>query len=623
MESKANLPNQPVRLSERIKNMMDSRQPWFALEFSQPGNSSHLEKLIPVFDYFLSSHPLFYSITTSNNCKLANEETKLLERDNQYVNLANIMVNFCGLDTLLHVISSGSRSKEAIRKYLRAAINIGIKNVLVTFVEENSVCEDVQGFTSLADVVQFIKQEFTGDDSFGIGVLGYQSSLKNDYDQSLVILHEAVQNGADFVLSNVVIDTTSFVKFVRDCRCCGIKCPIVAHIDPLALIDARVSNSEQRFNPDVHNDQSVEFMNVVAKCVTICEQIIRSGLITGFYFVTHNQRNCTDSILKKLHFWPNKKPKRQMPWRQSAKTQRFYNESVRPIFWSARVKSYLHKTSSWEQFPNGRWNNMNITSLSNVTDHQLAYHHWNVSNATLLNQWGHDLSSEREVWDVFVSFLQKSKNPKTDCLVELFPWCEEVYLAEETNVIIDDLIKVNKRGVLTINSQPNVNGIPSDDPVYGWGPIDGYIYQKAYLEFFIPTKMIGSLLTILRQYPRVSFHIVNKKDQDDINNHEEGHSIAVTWGVFPGREVLQPTVVDSLSFRIWKNEAYNIWTKRWGILYNKNSESYKLLEYITENYSLVNIVDNDYPKHNCLFELIEKVFAYENREYNVQQIFAV
>ena len=34
---------------------------------------------------------------------------------------------------------------------------------------------------------------------------------------------------------------------------------------------------------------------------------------------------------------------------------------------------------------------------------------------------------------------------------------------------------------------------------------------------------------------------------------------AVTWGVFPGREVLQPTVVDPISFRVWKDEAFRLW----------------------------------------------------------------
>lgn len=40
--------------------------------------------------------------------------------------------------------------------------------------------------------------------------------------------------------------------------------------------------------------------------------------------------------------------------------------------------------------------------------------------------------------------------------------------------------------LLTINSQPVANGVKSNDPVFGWGPSGGYIYQKAYYEFFIP-----------------------------------------------------------------------------------------------------------------------------------------
>lgn len=57
------------------------------------------------------------------------------------------------------------------------------------------------------------------------------------------------------------------------------------------------------------------------------------------------------------------------------------------------------------------------------------------------------------------------------------PWNDEP-LAPETNLLKDELEKVNRRGVLTINSQPNINGKPSADPVVGWGPAGGYVFQK-------------------------------------------------------------------------------------------------------------------------------------------------
>lgn len=38
----------------------------------------------------------------------------------------------------------------------------------------------------------------------------------------------------------------------------------------------------------------------------------------------------------------------------------------------------------------------------------------------------------------------------------------------------------------------------------------------------------------------------------DYTNCDESQPIAVTWGVFPGKEIIQPTVVDPVSFKSWK-----------------------------------------------------------------------
>ena len=38
----------------------------------------------------------------------------------------------------------------------------------------------------------------------------------------------------------------------------------------------------------------------------------------------------------------------------------------------------------------------------------------------------------------------------------------------------------------------------------------------------------------------------------NVTNSDELSPIAVTWGVFPGKEIYQPTVVDPISFESWK-----------------------------------------------------------------------
>jgi len=86
----------------------------------------------------------------------------------------------------------------------------------------------------------------------------------------------------------------------------------------------------------------------------------------------------------------------------------------------------------------------------------------------------------------------------------------------------------------------------------------------------------------------------------------------VTWGVFPGREIIQPTVVDPESYLVWKDEAFALWTEEWANLYPPESKSAQVIQSIASDYYLVNIVDNEFPKDTCIYELLEKMFSLKN-----------
>ena len=76
---------------------------------------------------------------------------------------------------------------------------------------------------------------------------------------------------------------------------------------------------------------------------------------------------------------------------------------------------------------------------------------------------------------------------------------------------------------------------------------------------------------------------------------------AVTWGAFPHSEILQPTIVESISFLAWKDEAFEI-GRNWARLYAPDSESRKLLDGIFDTYFLVNVVHNDFKNGLAIFE---------------------
>jgi methylenetetrahydrofolate reductase (NADPH) len=84
-------------------------------------------------------------------------------------------------------------------------------------------------------------------------------------------------------------------------------------------------------------------------------------------------------------------------------------------------------------------------------------------------------------------------------------------LDPETDIIKQRLAAINFLGYLTINSQPAVNGARSSDPVYGWGPRNGYVYQKAYIEFFVSPEQLQVLIDKMSHEPEITYFAVNYK----------------------------------------------------------------------------------------------------------------
>lgn len=111
----------------------------------------------------------------------------------------------------------------------------------------------------------------------------------------------------------------------------------------------------------------------------------------------------------------------------------------------------------------------------------------------------------------------------------------------------------------------------------GWGGPGGYIYQKAYVEFFCSTDKLNALVEKCKVFPSLTYMAVNIEGSW-ISNIKQTDVNAVTWGVFPAKEVIQPTVVDPSSFLVWKDEAFEVWSKSWAQLYSEDDASKKLLE---------------------------------------------
>lgn len=74
---------------------------------------------------------------------------------------------------------------------------------------------------------------------------------------------------------------------------------------------------------------------------------------------------------------------------------------------------------------------------------------------------------------------------------------------------------------------------------------------QAYLEFFVNPTLLSLLLAHIERDSNITYYVINKRGDLRTNTHSDGPN-AVTWGVFPGKEIIQPTIVEAVSFMAWK-----------------------------------------------------------------------
>jgi len=599
-------------LPEKINARMASRDKFFSLEFFPPRTKTGAVNLLSRFDRMRQGNPLFIDVTwhPAGNPAGDSETSSMM--------ITQSAVNYIGIESMLHMTCVGS-SKEDISSYLDKAKKLGLRNILALRGDLPDIDEewtyDPEKFNYSTDLVKHIRKEH--NDYFTICVAGYPTGHPEctSYKDDLLHLKEKVDAGANFIITQLFFKAQAFKSFVDDCRAIGIQCPIIPGLMPIQSYDSlrhivKLSKLEVPdsisaiVQPLKGNDDAIRNYGI-HQTTEIIRDLFTSGYAPGVHFYTLNREVATTAILKKLGLWAAdiQKP---MPWRLSADPARV-SEDVRPIFWNNRSKSYIHRTRHWDEFPNGRWGDSTSPAFGELKDYYLFYLASKSPKAELLKMWGEELNSEQDVWNVFSNYVTGEEN-KNGIQVMKTPWCDDP-LEKETSFIAEKLGEVNKKGVLTVNSQPRVNCLPSDDPTFGWGKQGGYVFQKAYLEFFTSEENVLALIQIIGRFSSINFQVVNKSGRINYTNIKNRKSIAVTWGVFPGQEILQPTIVDPVAFNVWRGEAFAIWSEQWGKLYEPESKSKKLIEEISDTYYLVNLVDNDFPKENCLWEVLEDMFS--------------
>lgn len=564
-----------------IKAMLDEAeatgQPSFSFEYFPPKTAQGVQNLYERMDRMYNFGPKFIDITWGAGGRIAELTCEMvLQAQTVY-----------GLETCMHLTCT-DMGRDKVNDALEKAYKAGCTNILALRGdpprdnEKWTATED--GFSYARDLVKHIRKTY--GDHFDIGVAGYPEGCDDNKDEEQLLDHlkEKVDCGGTFIVTQMFYDADNFVRWVKKVRERGINVPILPGIMPIATYASflRRANHMQckipqewldKLEPVKNDDVAVREIGKTL-VADMCRKLLANGIF-HLHFYTMNLAQATRMVLEELNWAPSaERPfKPALPWKPSKGLGR-RDEDVRPIFWRNRAKAYVRRTQDWDEFPNGRWGDSRSPAFGELDAYGIGLPGSNEANR---KKWG-EPKSVRDVADLFCRYLNKE--------LDSLPWSESP-LTSESEIIKDELFDLNKRGLLTINSQPAVDGVKSSHPVYGWGPSNGYVYQKSYLEVLVHPDLYSKVVERVNKRPELTYYAVTKAGNLQSNVRHEGPN-AVTWGVFPGKEIVQPTIVESVSFLAWRDEAFQLGMD-WAHCFDSSSSSRKVIENIMTEWCLINI----------------------------------
>ncbi|KAL5529588.1 hypothetical protein ACEPAG_5573 [Sanghuangporus baumii] len=607
-----------MKLSQKIAAHSSSR-PFFSLEFFPPRTDVGFANLLSRISRLSELNPIAVTVTWG-----AGGSTR--ERS---LDLAEVTQTEHGLDTILHLTCT-NMEQGLVDDVLRKAKQKGIENILALRGDpprgdEYWIPTDPR-FTHAVDLVKYIKSTPEFSSSFCVGVAAYPDGhIDSDVDEDteLEYLKEKIDAGAEFIVTQLFYDVDGFLKWLRKVRAKGIHVPVIPGIMPLQsyatfqrltkLCGTKIpSQLNLDLEPIRHDDQKVKDYGVTL-AMEMIQKLVNDGDVKGVHFCTLNLERSVRKVLEGLQWvggspritnrliidgdvTPHGPPEFVINPADAANT---FSDKLKTIPLPEVPepgKGEVVSASTWDEFPNGRFGDFKSPAFGLQSDpwNSGAPNILGVSRAEALAQWG----SPKDTSDLTDLFLAHLHSKVTSTPFSPYP------LSPESQLILPYLERLTRRGWWTLFSQPAIDGVKSDDEIHGWGPPDGYVFQKGFVEFFAEQEDVDRLedKILNRGSGWVDFFAANEAG-DLRTNVPEGGRNAVTWGVFPGQEIAQSTIIEQDSFLSWKEEAFSIW-EQWSLLYPPDSQERRLLDSVRKERWLVSVVHHNYKEPSQLWTFI-------------------
>ncbi|HEX3020295.1 MAG TPA: methylenetetrahydrofolate reductase [NAD(P)H] [Chitinispirillaceae bacterium] len=284
-----------------IADILKSNKVTFSFELFPPKDNAASEQLFTTISELFPLKPAYVSVTYG-----AGGSTRELTH-----NLVMRIQNETNLTVVSHLTCVGS-SKAELYGILEKYNESGICNIMALRGDpprnDKSFSKHPDGLLYASELVRLIKAKFP---NMGIGVAGYPEGHPETPNrlQEIEHLKRKVDEGADYICTQLFFDNRDFYDFCERCELAGIKIPILAGIMPITSrkgmlrmaelasgtrYPARLLKALERAEDDEH------FEKVGIHWATEQVRDLLDNGVKGIHFYTLNKSSATVRIYDQL-----------------------------------------------------------------------------------------------------------------------------------------------------------------------------------------------------------------------------------------------------------------------------------------------------------------------------------
>jgi methylenetetrahydrofolate reductase (NADPH) len=285
----------------RIDRIMGLGIPTVSFEFFPPKTDAGFASLFQTIDDLKAIQPTYVSVTYGAGGSTRQKTVELVGRIQRDLSIRS----------MAHLTCVGHTADE-IGGVLDELWTSGIRNVLALRGDppqgQTQFVATPGGFAYADELVKYVASKH----DFCIGVAGYPEGHPQclNLSRDLEHLKRKVDNGADFIVTQLFFNNADFYTFRDRARAAGIKVPIIAGIMPIlnvaqikrfvSMCGAKIPQALLLKVEALESDPEAVYAAGVEHAIHQCKDLLTSG-VEGLHFYTLNKSKATVQICKALN----------------------------------------------------------------------------------------------------------------------------------------------------------------------------------------------------------------------------------------------------------------------------------------------------------------------------------